>query len=230
MPDDDDEGIFPPGKYSWWSVQGPTIQNKPYKQERTNRDLHGYGYSLSEQLPLEGSPFSRYGTVAFRVDFQTLLQAYINAYNQNGDVEVIFKTGGTLRYQREICKVIIVCAKIDGRDPLSDFPPMAIDLSQPELHITCGITGGYHYLNFNTLVDRDCFNCSWDNYTFAFHFPTEHDQELVLDNEHVTPFLVEHNCHSADGARRQEPSNHRCLRGDWCPDSDRGKISLKDLQ
>ena len=218
----DSEEILP-GKYLWWSVEGPTFERKPYMWETgAYGDKDGYGYQPSELIQQASSPYSRYGTVAFRADFQKLLQAYEDMFSGT-DVKVIFKEGGTLRYMKEICKVIIVCAKVDGVDPLEGYPSMAIDLC-----FKCGITGGYHYRN-NNLVRDDGFNCSWDHYTFAFHFPAVDDQlqEMKLDRRDVTQILVEHNWHSAGGKRREEPSRRKCIQGDWCPDRYHGDLQLE---
>ena len=222
-----------PGFYSWWSVVGPEIDSKPYERGTDEyMNTYGYGYSLSEQLPLCDNICSKYGTVALSVEFPKLIQAYqkmfkVGGRSFKGTVEVIFKIGGTLRYMREICKVIIVCAKIDGVDPLPDFPPMSIDLPHPELFIKCGITGGYHFFN-RERMPADCFDCSWDTYAFAFHFPAGGAQELRVDKNNVRCVHVEHHNHDANG-REKERTYPICLRGDGCPDIDYECITLEDL-
>ena len=223
-----------PGCYSWWSVVGPDIASKTFQQHTDEyKNTNGYGYLLSEQLPLCGTLCSKYGTVALSVEFPKMIQAYQNVFkaedqNFQETVEVIFKIGGTLRYMKEICKVIIVCAKIDGVDPLPDFPPMSIDLSHPELLIKCGIKRGYHYLNHEPMYDN-CFDCSWDTYAFAFHFPANGAQEMKLGPDNVRCIHVEHHNHDAHGEKR-EKINPKCLRGEWCPDFNYRHITLEDLR
>ena len=68
---------------------------------------------------LAAEPESPYGSVAFSIQLSDILRDYEKARNIQG-ARVCLKVGGTLRYRKEICYVVIVCLKDDNE--LRDMP------------------------------------------------------------------------------------------------------------
>ena len=96
-----------------------------------------------------------------------LLQCYQEALKPRLDLpkihqrylpEIEFRCGGTLRYNRQICKVIIICPEGE----LCKYPKLkSIGYCPLKLTIQNGVmsSSGTRY--------------SWDTYAFPFYFPSE---------------------------------------------------------
>lgn len=64
---------------------------------------------------------SMYGSCMFSVGFPVMLRQFRLAH---GAEDLIFKKYGTLRYKKEICYIIIICASNDDLQHVSDLPPV----------------------------------------------------------------------------------------------------------
>ena len=126
----DDETVFP-GQYSWWGIN-PTdeINHTPvsdiyrviYTLNHNDIDLHVPEY-------LQADPESRYGSQAFVCSFQNLLFSYAESRNVEFD-KVCVRKGGTLRYTKEICYVLLICTDSDME--LAQFQHLEIE--SPPFH------------------------------------------------------------------------------------------------
>ena len=103
---------FCSGYFSWWSID---TADSPITKR-----IH----SPSQQFKNE----SIYGTVKFFINLDQIEKSYLESYNmfRIGNKRVLYKKGGTLRYSKEVCYVIIVCIMINGRDPFPDLPTMIL--------------------------------------------------------------------------------------------------------
>lgn len=112
----ENESLFP-GFLSWWSIDipnrlrydSPSLQQGSKKYYTTN--------------DFKEPPISCYGDVKLSIDLQELLRYYQEARSSSSSSDlplISIRNGGTLRYKREIMKVIIVCCKDDL--PLDDYP------------------------------------------------------------------------------------------------------------
>ena len=124
----DTEPVFP-GYYSWWDIDYSVIPNhgqftSPCKiagvliggllyEERMHVSVPGY---LEYDYPK-----SIYGNRAFSCKFRDLIQSY--AASRRSDVgKICIRKGGTLRYKKEICYVLIICIDCDeDREELSEY-------------------------------------------------------------------------------------------------------------
>ena len=177
------------GYFSWWSIK--VIEN-PYDVSIMKT------YEQLEMIPRasflfdEGS--SMYGTVKITMNFDRLIYYYAESIAPNQKEKVRYKVGGTLRYQKEVCYVIIVCVFKDGKDPLPDFPTLN-DLSN------LVIRQPYNYF---IIRDRDNISVSWDHYVFALYFPPNDDPKeqpsFTVDPYAVNITGVEHRYYKANGS------------------------------
>ena len=172
-----DEAVLP-GFYIWWSIHVDNADIPLY-------DIPQYIHRLS--ISFIDPPQSRYGKKRISTSSLHLLQSYQNGFVNNGHYPRLqFRNGGTLRYKREICYVVIVCAKDNFTGTDNDYPviehatnpviPANIeydgngritDVEQWSVTIRNGkLTTGTHR------IERYPFKkFSWDHYAFAFHFP-----------------------------------------------------------
>ena len=155
------ESVFP-GYYIWWSI------------DHDNYPPSSSEYYFSHFF----SPSSRYGNSKFSGNIKELLQCYQEAYIKDKVdplTRIQFRCGGTLRYRREICKVVIVCTD-EHPLPEDEFPRMwqghgfrynkdgKITFVEPiEVMIRNGVSG----------VRGPYKPYSWDTYAFAFYFPDD---------------------------------------------------------
>ena len=187
-----------PGCYSWWSIDHEHyLPPSPY-----------YYYS---DLFTESS---RYGNVKFSGYIMQLLQCYQKAYNTNPLPRIQFRCGGTLRYKKEISKVVIVCTvahplpedefPIIWDDILYDKNGRVADIDQPfEVVIRNGISG-----------DRDLpILYSWDTYAFGFYFPNKKYRLRCPKSENFERSEIEHYDESCI-KRQPDPNNDNKL---TCP-------------
>ena len=140
------------GEFSWWS-----IELKP----------EDHGIRPCDASKAFITTKSMYGPAAFSVEFGDLITAYINSRDFPN---YVLKKGGTLKYQQEVCKIIIVCLKNDvflRENEEMDFEEFNIE---DHLSICCPYQGG-----------------QWDHYAFAFYFPNNHPHPYLL----VDPICVE---------------------------------------
>ena len=187
----DKDAVFP-GYYSWWGVH---LKHTPLPhgiQGVLDRIKEEQRFTTFVPDYLNVNPHSHYGNHSFVCAFQGLLTAYAKAR----DVEignVCIRKGGTLRYELEICYVLIICTDRDGRE-LADFDPLQLkspefqtngliradgSLENPAAIATfyprCIISWAKHILSGNP--DK----YSYENVAFAFYFP-EDGSSMVVDH------------------------------------------------
>ena len=168
----EDEEVFP-GFYVWWSVavdDDQTIHWSRYADGRAGTYYITDGFLKPTQ--------SVYGNKMFIVDFNTMLQYYQRAFGERGDPlpRIQLRCGGTLRYKREIMKVIIVCREED-LPGYPVFPTGEFNLEYDrnrkvtprgilELAVMNGVSGSRR-------PGEEANQYSWDTYSFAFYFPRD---------------------------------------------------------
>ena len=178
-PNDPDDRVFP-GCYIWWSIDC----------DRYPALLPGYSFSRFF------TSSSRYGNVKFSGYIMQLLRCYQEAYNINPLPRIQFRCGGTLRYNNEICKVVIVCTEIHYPQPQDEFPLMWED------HDIKYRDGRVIFVKPLDIVIRNIVSkkndkfYSWDTYAFAFYFPDDTYRLLCPKSEKFERSEVRHyKCH-----------------------------------
>ena len=144
------------------------------------------------------NPHSR----SFVCNFEHLLTAYASARGI-GIGNVCIRKGGTLRYELEICYVLIICTDNDeDRRELADFDPL--QLKSPEfqtngliradgsLENPAAIATFYPrcIISWAKHISSDPDRYSYENVAFAFYFP-EDGSSMVVD--HCAKIEVGHN-------------------------------------
>ena len=185
-----DEAMLP-GYYSWWGIfpewddhGGEYISPAEVKTELDTLKREGLlafvpGYIKSE-------PESIYGNCAFTCKFQNLLRAYARSRGKQVS-KVCIRKGGTLRYSKEICYVLIDWA-------LSEFAPLE---EASTLFHTNGLIDSHGIIADDTSVptfhpkhiipwikhvdDTEPEKHSYETAAIAFYFPKE-GGKMKLDN------------------------------------------------
>ena len=154
-----------PGSYIWWSIEIPAAY-KHYK----------YGVSNQFLLPKQ----SRYGSQGIFAEVNSLLQSYqASLLSSDASVDDIFpmielRIGGTLRYKKEVCNVIIVCAENEPSLPFEKYPLWGEGKNKIKFDPdNCKILSTLPmYIMIKNGIDYGD-NWSWDQTVFAFHFPND---------------------------------------------------------
>ena len=190
----DRDAVFP-GYYSWWSVH---LKHTPLPhdiQRGLDRIKEEQRFTTFVPDYLNVNPHSRYGNRSFVCNFEHLLTAYANARGI-GIGNVYIRKGGTLRYELEICYVLIVCTDNDeDRRELADFDPLQLkspefqtngliradgSLENPAAIATfyprCIIWRAKH-ISKPKSADPDRY--SYENVAFAFYFPEDGSSMMV---------------------------------------------------
>ena len=166
-----------PGYYSWWSIDSSCFPAKDDVMIESSNDF---------SLPYK----SRFGNKKISGDITKLLQCYQEAvksrsswfyhfYGRSRLPRIEFRCGGTLRYNRQICKVIIICPK----DELFGYPTLDSG-GYPVLHsigyrptynaeLQIQSCGTLKLTIQNGVMISSGTRYSWDTYAFAFYFPSE---------------------------------------------------------
>ena len=199
---DDDEAVLP-GYYSWWGVhlQGGE-SSLPHEIEEELKALKSRGFKAFVPDYLKVRPHSIYGNNAFVCKLEILLKEYAKA-RKVGERNICIRKGGTLRYEFEICYVLIVCSN-NGEDKiaLNDFKPLD---HESDTFSACGFIGhdGKVVNPAEDLTFHARYNVSWskhdlrekpdkyshENVAFAFYFPQEGSFMRV---EEYTKCIVDH--------------------------------------
>ena len=214
------EASVMPGAYSWWSVCLPDDLRppKPPPQLRNAPDaLHAIRSPC-----LASSYASVYGTIGMTTEFRVLLQSYSQLF---GNAEITYKCGGTLLYRKEVCQVIIVCCKVDGKDP-----PELQQFSDYDFKGAITLTRPFKGVKYIPKGDRDpsavcLFSASsWDIFVFAFYHPIFNEMPLLsVPSRSIWLVQLEHFIFNRDGSRLQEGQHTTCHKnnrsaGTRCPD------------
>ena len=130
----DHETVFP-GHYSWWGIY-PKYDDlggdytKPTDIRKDLKILEHKGLKAFVPDYIKSPPESIYGNHAFVSKLQDLLNSYATSRGKKVK-NVCIRKGGTLRYTREICYVLIVgISDKDDDKALSDFMPLEICCDQ----------------------------------------------------------------------------------------------------
>ena len=130
----DHETVFP-GHYSWWGIY-PKYDDlggdytKPTDIRKDLKILEHKGLRSFVPSYIKSPPESLYGNHAFVSDFQHLLNSYAISRDKLEVKNVCIRKGGTLRYFKEICYVLIVGIGGEDDKALSDFMPLEIHSDQ----------------------------------------------------------------------------------------------------
>ena len=156
----------------------------PHEIKRELQLLRSRGFQVYPPNYLKVNPGSRYGNCAFVCKFEDLVNAYANARKVKVG-NVCIRKGGTLRYDFEICYVLIVCSN-SGEDKreLDDFEPLDREpypfsangfighngkvvnpAAVPTFHARYNISWSKHF------SEEEPEYYSYENVAFAFYFP-----------------------------------------------------------
>lgn len=142
----EEDFLLPAGHYTWWSIDTPSARDKG----------------------------SVYGSHLFSADFSYMIGQYCKRHTKKGQnpPSIILKRYGTLRYKREICYVIIVCADSDDLSEVKHLP--AINHGEYQT-IFSGLEGldaeGKVPQPVPTITfKRRTYEEGWEHLTFAFYF------------------------------------------------------------
>ena len=184
---------------------------------------------------IEGN--SRYGSQGFSLSLSDAVLLYEHSlkkyYEKSGkpvsNPEIVFKKAGTKRYQLYVGYILVICAKVDGWDPLPQFPNI-----KPSVHngpITVFNTSELRFRPKGIAIEENDGWCSWDALEFAFHFPslTQHSDPcpiLFTRSQNNNPRPYSHQRHinikltdSHTGTMFLSPISHTfCARDKECPE------------
>lgn len=213
----DSELLLPKGYYSWWGLS---------TREEKSHDLRFPPPYLASQ--------SLYGNREFSGDLSMLLRYYRNSHPSVNEPEIYLLRGGTLRYKREICYIVIVCTEEQrNSEALREYPPLQTE--QPTLHQAsasvdktqedtvldmCGLTDEtgkildysgkkspiFYPKNLSTKE-------SWENLAFAFYFTSE-NTILACSTDGVTENAIDHD---PDRCLKKQPPEQYVK---WCCPND----------
>ncbi len=210
------QSLLPEGYYSWWGVQfDPNYQVlldfKPYRFYSSPTPFNFESYRSSDnRCPhyLRNPPSSPYGNNEFLGELHDLLKYYRNSritYSVNPDgqttcllPDTYLLPGGTLRYKREICYVIIVCTQVDlfqvqpqiaAPDILCSEPVVNLNGLVDENNKVIDYSGSkIPQLSFRFLSTYEC----WENLAFAFYFPENSNRRLSCPKYVVQRIDINH--------------------------------------
>ena len=158
----EDQSLLPEGKYSWWGIRA---------------------------LVDSSTDGCRYGGHVFTASFPYMLSQFRLAHTKRKKTpEIFFKKAGTLRYKKEICYVILVCADTDNLKQIRDLPPVTKEdhkiisfngMLDPEGKVTD--PEAKVYFNQQEFIDNN-----WNHVVFGFYFsPQCESDSLKLEKNKV---------------------------------------------
>jgi hypothetical protein len=194
VPRSEDDPVFL-GYYCWWGLNTTDWYKESGQNLITRKpDVQVAEFAASPQK-------SRYGNNAFTIGLRELLLSYKHSRTDvqvQGDIYL--RVGGTLRYRREICYVVIVCLQqdhsfddfniIDRQDIINhngllERGKVVDDWKIPEFKAKYIVSSMR-----NQSYDWEPF--SWEQVVFALYYPSE-DFRLCCNKDEVTEKHVEHN-------------------------------------
>ena len=124
---------------------------------------------------------SRYGSQAFSLSLSDAVLLYkysLKKYYESSlrqpvsTLDIIFKKAGTKRYQCYVGYILVICAKVEGQDPLPQFPNVGPPSDNEP--ITVLDTSELQFCPKSIAIKQgeDGLWCSWDQPEIAFHFPS----------------------------------------------------------
>ncbi len=159
-----------PGYYIWWAI------------DKRDNPVTPPDIDVSDLF--KNQPTSRYGSKRISITSLHLLQSYQDGFvNKSGHYPRLqFRNGGTLRYKREICYVVIVCAEGHFTGTDDDYPvieyatnhviPIPANIQDNGDNGRITSVGEWRVPITNGITRAQGVSYSWDQYVFAFHYPT----------------------------------------------------------
>ena len=158
----EDQSLLPEGKYSWWGIRA---------------------------LVDSSTDGCRYGGHVFTASFPYMLGQFRLAHAKGKKTpEIVFKKAGTLRYKKEICYVILVCADNDNLEQIKDLPPVTkeddkIISFNGMLDAEGKVTDLEAKVRFN---QQEFIDNNWDQVVFGFYFSLQCETDsLKLEKNKV---------------------------------------------
>ena len=209
IPRSEGSPVFP-GFLSWWGID---VREWYKKDSKGRRFLHCVEEERrsGNYVPgyLKEETRSHYGNNAFSIRFNTALDAYKKARSDKKDNKVQMKVGGTLRYDKEICYVVIIGMEDDRElqsmpnvgdhkhcrpfrhNGLVDKKGFVVDETKiPEFKASWIV---HSMADGEDRGEKSKFiNFSWEQLVFAFYLP-QPSQKLTCPKEAITRSKVDHN-------------------------------------
>ena len=116
-----------------------------------------------------------------------MLQQFCHAHvtKNNPEPTLFFKKAGTLRYRKEICYVILICANTD-LPTVEHLPPLTGKKRHVTLNEMLDETGMWNGVDCNFFYNKKSYEApaSWEHLVFAFYFgPNSNANHLVLERK-----------------------------------------------
>ena len=138
---------------------------------------------------------SQYGNNAFSINLEDILSDYMQSRPDKEGKAAFLKMGGTLRYQHEICYVVIVCMEGDMEHipsitgPTPPFYPNGLVDNHGRVVVDRSATPTFTIKSILKSVPKvneagyDKYD--WEQLVFSFYYPTE-DQALVCTKVNIS--------------------------------------------
>ena len=153
-----DDHLLPKGHYSWWGIP-----------EKTEKE-------------------SYYGGRMFTTSFSCILEQFRQAHATKSTTEppgLIFKKAGTLRYKKEICYVILVCADTDNLSQVEHLPPVTEEGGHVTPNGLLDKNGKVVNLDVKLVFNKKKHHDNaWEQLVFGFYFSCD-DTSLKLPSHQV---------------------------------------------
>ncbi len=198
------QSFMPEGYYSWWGVQfDPNYElasPNPCPSDISPMLFNFESYRSSDyRCPhyLRNPPSSPYGNNEFSGELTDILTYYRDSrkiYSVCPETDqplpdTYMLPGGTLRYQHEICYVIIVCTQEDLFQVQSQIAASDI-CSEPVVNLNGLVDENYKIIDYGgSKIPQLSFHFistkeSWENLAFAFYFPEKKQLSCPKDVLH----------------------------------------------
>lgn len=124
---------------------------------------------------------SRYGSQAFSLSLSDAILLYKHSLKKYYEtslgrpastLDVLFKRAGTKRYQCFVGYILVICAKVEGQDPLPQFPNADPPLDNDPITVLDTSELRFRPKGIALKQGEDWPWCSWDQPEIAFHFPS----------------------------------------------------------
>jgi len=182
---------------SWWSISTHHLQENDVGRKFRKLLCDAQSkcpYKLSEVGYLKMAPESTYGNKGFVIPFHDLINCYRTSRTDCQRKHVYLKKGGTLRYKREVCYVIMVVMEEDNQAGYFSMLPSMFDEPCFE-HNGCinregkVVSDKTPYFNIShPFSELDC----WESLAFAFVFLSQKQLPLQCPKELCKELEVSH--------------------------------------
>ena len=137
---------------------------------------------------------SIYGTEKFITNFKSVLGKFQWSQKHKDDrqpPDIYLRVGGTLRYKKEICYVIVVHTDNEATEEIESLPPLT-DSGHFKLNGFLDARGRVKdWKKYPDFISRSYDGGCKDHFAFAFYF-NDCDNPLKLDKDKVTMTQVKH--------------------------------------